>query len=163
MGIIYGLENIHRNNLIHKNLHLGNILIGNLIVAYLSDLGLCRPANEVAIPYTAPEILCGKPYTMASDIYSLGVIINVIISGELPFNEFNEQQNGESLRLEIFKGLRPTIKDKTPHVLRELIQRCWNENPQNRPTIFEIVKLFISGRVSILIPTIRINPSSELN
>ena len=75
------LEAIHKLNLIHGDFHNGNLLCDydNSII-YISDLGLCRPANQSNIknkiygilPYMAPEVLRGKPYTKAADIYSLG-------------------------------------------------------------------------------------------
>ncbi|RIA86791.1 kinase-like domain-containing protein, partial [Glomus cerebriforme] len=49
----------------------------------ISDLGLCRPVNQPnvnndvygVLPYIAPEVLRGKPYTKAADIYSFGIIM----------------------------------------------------------------------------------------
>ena len=68
---------IHKKNYIHHDLHSGSIFsyaIGNSIIG---DLGLCQSLiekdnpNEVfgVIPYLAPEVLSGKPYTKESVIY----------------------------------------------------------------------------------------------
>ena len=82
--IINGLKNIHDKEIIHHDLHSGNILQekGNMY-SYIADLGLSCPASQTSIsskndifgvlPYVAPEVLRDKPYTMASDIYSFGV------------------------------------------------------------------------------------------
>ena len=43
--------------------------------------------------------------------------------------------------MDICRGLRPEIRNETPQVLKELIQRCWDENPENRPTALEIRNL----------------------
>ena len=75
--IILGLKIIHESDLVHCDLHDGNILISNN-EAYIIDLGLCRPISKLhnskdiygVLPYMAPEVLRGKPYTPASDIYS---------------------------------------------------------------------------------------------
>ncbi|GBB90465.1 hypothetical protein RclHR1_17430001 [Rhizophagus clarus] len=60
------------------------------------------------MPYMAPEILRGKPHTLASDIYSY------------------------------CQGLRTNIREETPDSLKELIKKCWDANPENRPTSEEI-------------------------
>jgi len=74
-----GLKDVHEKGLIHRDFHSGNILKGTLW--HITDLGLCRPANETdkgkvygVLPYVAPEVLCGKPYSQTSDIYSFGII-----------------------------------------------------------------------------------------
>src|SRR5581483_7780280 len=73
--IARGLSNIHEKRLIHQDFHSGNILnLGN--AAYrITDLGLCKPADEKTekynknvygiLPYVAPEVLRGKEYTQA--------------------------------------------------------------------------------------------------
>jgi serine/threonine protein kinase len=76
-----GLKRIHQKGLIHKDFHSGNILTdsGDSLI---TDLGLCRPANYKkeegkifgVLPYIAPEVLKGKPYSQASDIYSFGIV-----------------------------------------------------------------------------------------
>jgi serine/threonine protein kinase len=140
--ICFNLGFIHANNLVHRDFHVGNILQGG-VRTYISDFGLCKPANETndqkiygVLPYIAPEVLRGKPYTEKSDIYSLGIVINTIISGKLPFDDrsFNRY-----LIIDICRyGLRPEIRNETPQALKELIQKCWDENPENRPTASEI-------------------------
>ena len=75
--ITIGLNSIHRNELVHRDLHIGNILhVGNVFLACITDMGLCKPAdytnntknkNDVfgVLPYVAPEILRGQNYTKA--------------------------------------------------------------------------------------------------
>ena len=87
------------------------------------------------IPYMALEILRGKPYTQASDIYSLGIIVNEIIAVVPPFN------NQPLLALDICRGLRPPIRTETPKFLKELIKECWDAIPKNRPTSGKIINI----------------------
>src|SRR6266496_5288120 len=95
-SIATGLDKIHKNELIHRDLHVGNILIDNLFI-YITDMGLCRPADYKTsentkksiygvLPYIAPEILRGQNYTKAADIYSFGIIMYEIISGLPPYH-----------------------------------------------------------------------------
>ena len=83
------LEKIHEKELIHRDLYIGNIVVNNSTTPLITDMGLCKPANynelENAkksvygvLPYIAPEILQGKHYTKASDIYGFGIIWNYL-------------------------------------------------------------------------------------
>ncbi|GBC05701.1 hypothetical protein RclHR1_06390001 [Rhizophagus clarus] len=63
-SIANGLLEFHNQGFIHKNFHPGNILSSDGTEFYISDLGLCRPANEQnkekiygVLPYIAPEVL----------------------------------------------------------------------------------------------------------
>src|SRR4051812_46623277 len=83
------LEAIHKLNLIHGDFHNGNILCAMYYKGItISDLGLCRPVNQPitneiygVLPYIAPEVLRGKAYTKAADIYSFGIIMWEMTSG----------------------------------------------------------------------------------
>ncbi|UZO14440.1 uncharacterized protein OCT59_005897 [Rhizophagus irregularis] len=85
-NIIKGLEKIHEIKMVHRDFHTGNILmlsecayntmhfVNNVCI---SDMGLCGEVGNMdetrvygVMPYMAPEILRGKPYTQAADIYS---------------------------------------------------------------------------------------------
>src|ERR1051325_5886535 len=93
-SIIDNLEFIHNRNYIHKDLHSGNILQFHYYEwcdTKITDLGLAQSINNSkstntssvcgVLPYIAPEVLDGKPYTFASDIYSFGIIMVEISTG----------------------------------------------------------------------------------
>ncbi|EXX78380.1 Ste20p [Rhizophagus irregularis DAOM 197198w] len=78
--MIYGLGKVHERGLIHRDFHSGNMInVGNQIIS-ITDLGLCRPMNAQnndtygVLLYVAPEVLRGKEYTQANDIYGFGII-----------------------------------------------------------------------------------------
>ncbi|CAG8526134.1 2819_t:CDS:2 [Gigaspora margarita] len=99
LSVLNGLNHIHQKGLIHRDLHPGNIL--NMDIMYLiTDLGQCRPANEEndeknygVLPYVAPEVLCGKPHTQDSDIYSFGIIAYEILTGLPPYTVYDKEKN----------------------------------------------------------------------
>jgi serine/threonine protein kinase len=82
LEIISALYNIHKKNVIHRDLHSGNILYSNSnLKCYVSDLGFCGPADKPLnsiygnLPYIAPEVISGKQTTVASDIYSFAMLM----------------------------------------------------------------------------------------
>src|SRR5688572_13404576 len=106
---IKGLAEIHEKNMVHRDFHTGNILLGGR-AAFISDMGLCGEVNNVdatkiygVMPYVAPEVLRGKPYTQAADIYSFGMIMYFVATGKQPFSDRAHDQN---LALSICNGIR---------------------------------------------------------
>ncbi|GBC38134.2 kinase-like domain-containing protein [Rhizophagus irregularis DAOM 181602=DAOM 197198] len=111
-----------------------------------SDMGLCGEVGNMdetrvygVMPYMAPEILRGKPYTQAADIYSFGMIMYFVATGRQPFNDCAHDQY---LALNICDGIRPEINEQgVPKFYIDLMKKCWDSNPENRPTASEIDKL----------------------
>src|SRR6185369_101985 len=101
----------HKQGLIHCDFHHGNILSSYGSILSISDLGLCKPIEYFksefkddiygVLPFVAPEVLRGKPYTLASDIYSFSMIMWEFTSGVPPFND---RQHDYHLSLSICKG-----------------------------------------------------------
>ncbi|CAG8616801.1 185_t:CDS:2 [Ambispora leptoticha] len=122
--IANGLNVIHEQNLVHRDFHSGNI-VGRFRI---TDLGLCQPVNYQkkvgqifgVLPYIAPEVLQGQPYTQASDIYSWGIIAYEYLAQAYPYADKNLNDTG--LALEVCNGLRPEIdKVPLPHWYEEIL------------------------------------------
>jgi serine/threonine protein kinase len=129
-------------------LHSGNIFSYTYDNSEIGDLGLCQQIvdkkdnpNKIfgVIPYLAPEVLSKKPYTKESDIYSLGMIMWELTTGKKPFHDRSHDQY---LMLDILNGERPQITDDTPEFYAEFMKRCWDRDPENRPTAKEIYEFF---------------------
>ncbi|UZO10085.1 uncharacterized protein OCT59_001683 [Rhizophagus irregularis] len=147
--IARGLFDIHNAGRIHKDFHSGNILFNP--DPYISDLGMCQPANNEkqsakqegiygVLPYMAPEVLRGYQYTKASDIYSFGIMMNEYISEETPYSNV---PHNHALSIKICKGLRPNIFKYTPKLLTDLITKCWDAKAENRLTAKELYQKLV--------------------
>ncbi|CAB4407540.1 unnamed protein product [Rhizophagus irregularis] len=146
-NIINGIDSIHEENAIHRDLHSGNILFENTSQKFhISDLGFCgpvdKPLNSVYgnLPYIAPEVIIGKKTTFASDIYSFGILMWEISSGQPPF--INYEYNYD-LAMKIVNGMRPKIIPGTPLEYKKLMEQCWNAGSTKRPnagTLFGEIK-----------------------
>src|ERR1043166_7386694 len=136
VNIIESLWRIRYENAIHRDLHSGNLLYFQPINSwYISDFGLCGPANKPqksiygSLPYIAPEVIAGKNYTFKSDIYSIGILMWEISSGQPPFNNHN---HGFNLAMNIINGIRPKLIEGTPLEYRNLMEQCWDTDPLKR-------------------------------
>ena len=109
-------------------------------------------SNEIygVLSYITPEVLRGKPYTKAADIYSFGIVMWEMTSGIPAFNNIPHDFN---LSLNICQGLRPEIVE-VPNIFNEaekqrdfedreveytkLMKRCWDSDPDKRSTAGEL-------------------------
>jgi serine/threonine-protein kinase len=95
--ILAGLGAIHRAHLVHGDLKSDNVLVDAHDKATIIDFGLARSANDgrgaiedgmiSGTPeYMAPEIINGEPLTVASEVYSVAIIIYEMLTGTTPFS-----------------------------------------------------------------------------
>lgn len=106
-GILRGVQYLHANGIVHRDLSSNNILCPSLTCPKISDFGLSafyKTQNRVAddddinetrarmlksacgtTVFMAPEVLAHKPYGYQVDLWSAGVILFYLLAGELPF------------------------------------------------------------------------------
>ncbi|PKY27096.1 hypothetical protein RhiirB3_528991 [Rhizophagus irregularis] len=153
LEISRGVDCIHNENFIHRDLHSGNILLVNG-KWHIGDLGLSRPANVTSsndkiygvIPYVAPEIFNGNKISKESDIYSFGIIMWELTAGCRPFAGIDFDTD---LIYKIIDGKRPEITDDTPKCFADLMKKCWESDSSKRPHIKEIRKTIALWRYAI--------------
>ncbi|CAB4438731.1 unnamed protein product [Rhizophagus irregularis] len=144
-GIADGLHCLHDENIVHRDLHSKNILIDHG-EPKIADFGISKSLNTGTdlvngvfgmIPYIEPKRLENPNYRheKASDIYSLGVVLWEISSGQRPFRNSSYDA---ALAISIINGLRETPIAGTPQEYISLYQKCWYSNPQIRPSIVTV-------------------------
>ncbi|RHZ82921.1 hypothetical protein Glove_103g23 [Diversispora epigaea] len=147
------LIKIHKKNIMHRDLHSGNILYSAYTSQwYISDLGLSGPADKPLnsiygnLPYIAPEVYCGQIYTTKSDIYSIGILMWEVITGETPYGD---HEHNSDLAFAIASGYRPKIYENIPLEYATLMKQCWDANPDNRPVV-----IVISNKMKLLVKSL---------
>ncbi|CAG8711784.1 4288_t:CDS:2, partial [Gigaspora margarita] len=143
--ITQSLGNIHEQDNYHGNLCGGNIMIedeGNFQDSFIiADIGLNRFSSKIfgSLPFTAPEVMKGNPYTPAADIYSFSMIMYLLSQGVPPFHQIDHNLELATL---ICNGHRPKISDNTPKPFAALMQKCWHNDPALRPKAQELSEIF---------------------
>ncbi|OQR86071.1 hypothetical protein ACHHYP_11037 [Achlya hypogyna] len=89
-----------------------------------------------------PEMFEGGNYTTAVDVYSFGILVIEMISQGVVYPEFAAPNKSHQLVMAVMRGHRPAIPASCPAGLRNLIVRCWDAVPENRPSFREILALF---------------------
>ena len=131
---------MHKNNIVHRDLKLGNILIKytdsskNKFIPKLSDYGFSKDLNNsnytathLGTPATmAPEIMMNQPYNDKSDLWSIGVMMYQLHYKEIPYPGFNEKA--------ILDKICRNCPRKHPNDMqfRDLLNRLLVMNPNQR-------------------------------
>eukprot|EP01132_Coremiostelium_polycephalum_P004881 gene4881-6087_t len=137
--------------LVHRDLKSPNILLATqptepFIIAKVSDFGLSRTVVQSFVSkvvdnptWLAPEVLKGSEYNERADVYSFGMILWELYHLELPFDEY-QFKFMSTLEDNILNGLRPSIHQNCNNTYASLITKCWNSDPNIRPTFQSILK-----------------------
>ena len=150
--ILIGVEFIHRNYSIHRDLKADNILVNRRGEVKVADFGLCaqlyRDRDErdtvAGSPlWSAPEIIKGKKYTSKCDIWSIGMICFELIDG-VPV--YSDCKNYFELSMKIDRDPEPRIPDTWSSCFQEFVGFCLKKDPELRMTAAELLKTdFMNG------------------
>jgi len=139
------LEYLQKNNVVHRDLKLENILVDENLNLKVADFGFAtyKKINKLnsyrgTMTYMAPEIKEGKTYDGRQiDIFSTGVILFIIVQGIFPFKEAKKDEYFYSL---ILNGQLDKYWDKvgggslSPE-FKDLILRIFSFDGSKRPTL----------------------------
>ena len=140
-GIAFDLHVIHDTGSVHCDLHGGNIVMTNYNAydsPYICDLGLSQSVNSCqqnstirgVLPFIAPEVFHTRKFTQKTDVYSFGIVMHLMATGEPPFRD---RQFDTSLVCDIMGGLRPLMPDSAPEEYKKLAEQCCDADPDKRP------------------------------
>jgi len=173
------LEAAHDEGVVHRDLKPQNILIDSADNIYVSDFGLAkslesegtmmtRTGQVLGTPrYMSPEQVEARPADHRSDLYSFGLILYEMVTGEIPFKADSAMQ---------LMYQRVTQKPKSPKLvnpdlpdyLARIIMRCLEKEPDKR---YQSAREILNGldaaqapsrSIAIQIPRIQLSPSSRV-
>nr|DAD41731.1 TPA_asm: hypothetical protein HUJ06_016054 [Nelumbo nucifera] len=141
-----GMNYLHQNNIIHRDLKAANLLMDENEVVKVADFGVARVQAQSGVMtaetgtyrWMAPEVIEHKPYDHKADVFSFGIVLWELLTGKLPYEYLTPLQAAVGV---VQKGLRPTIPKNTHPKLADLLERCWQQDPTLRPDFSEIIEI----------------------
>jgi len=145
--VLEGLAFIHKSGIVHRDIKLENILVknkGDLSCVKISDFGLSKniqdsaPVTAVGTPfYVAPDLLeameTDSPYTLMIDMWAMGVLLFIILSGRLPFTGEDDQDLYDNILEAKIIWKKPQF-DSVSKEAKDLISRLLTKKPTDRLT-----------------------------
>ncbi|KAI3356562.1 hypothetical protein L3Q82_017760 [Scortum barcoo] len=142
-----GVNYLHQSNLVHLDLKPQNILLTSLSPPgdiKIVDFGLARRLGAVGElreilgtpEYVAPEILNYEPITTATDLWSVGVIAYMLVTGESPFAGDDKQEtylNVSQVSVDYSKEAFSRVSELAVDFIRKLLVKA----PEDRPSAAE--------------------------
>ncbi|XP_064949686.1 serine/threonine-protein kinase STY46 isoform X5 [Musa acuminata AAA Group] len=151
-----GMNYLHQNNIIHRDLKAANLLMDEneasdfstfyQLVVKVADFGVARvkagsgvmTAETGTYRWMAPEVIEHKPYDHKADVFSFGIVMWELLTAKLPYEYLTPLQAAVGV---VQKGLRPTLPKNTHPKLDELLHKCWQQDPAARPDFSEILEI----------------------
>ncbi|KAL3531607.1 hypothetical protein ACH5RR_005128 [Cinchona calisaya] len=155
LDIARAMDCLHANGIIHRDLKPDNLLLtANQQSVKLADFGLAREesvtemmtAETGTYRWMAPELYSTvtlrqgekKHYNNKVDVYSFGIVLWELLTNRLPFEGMSNLQAAYAAA---FKQERPCIPEDISPDLAFIIQSCWVEDPNMRPSFSLIIRM----------------------
>ncbi|XP_015384188.2 serine/threonine-protein kinase STY46-like isoform X3 [Citrus sinensis] len=142
IDICKGMEYLHQRNIIHRDLKTANLLMDTHNVVKVADFGVARFQNKGGVMtaetgtyrWMAPEVINHQPYDQKADVFSFAIVLWELVTAKVPYDSMTPLQAALGVR----QGLRPDLPENAHPKLIDLMQRCWDAVPDNRPSFSEI-------------------------
>lgn len=160
-----GLWYLHKYDVLHRDLKSPNILLDENRRAKISDYGTSKRGamyttskdSLYSPPWMAPELLMQNDqiiYKKSCDVYSFAMVLWELATRRQPYESWN------AWPFHVKGGRREIIPQDTPEPMKLLIERCWSQQPEDRPEMGIVVKEIKQARNGVpLLST----PDSNIN
>jgi serine/threonine protein kinase len=147
-----GMKYLHSQRILFRDLKPPNVglrLDGQYV---LFDFGLAKELKVVDLVeepdfykatgmtgtrvFMAPEVAMFRPYGLSADVYSFAMFMWEVMAMKMVFSDMSSSRHYESV---VLGNVRPrTLQHSLPTVIHDMMVRCWNADPKQRPTFDEI-------------------------
>ena len=154
-NILKGLESLHNNQAIHRDLKTNNILLAKNGDVKIIDFGYStiigtqmRKAIGTSL-FMPPEQISTTTYNTKVDIWAMGMTLVDIINCSLPYEDENDRDKVQDLIVANGKPIIPNLEDWDPDLV-DFLDQCLTVNPAERPTATQLLshKFFLKHNVN---------------
>ncbi|XP_021718944.1 serine/threonine-protein kinase HT1-like [Chenopodium quinoa] len=146
LDIARGMQFLHSQGILHRDLKSENLLLGNDMCVKVADFGISCLETQTGSAkgftgtyrWMAPEMIREKHHTKKVDVYSFGIVLWEILTALTPFDDMTPEQAAFAV---CQKKARPPIPAECPTALSRLMKRCWSSKPYKRPQFDEIAAI----------------------
>ncbi|XP_047980393.1 serine/threonine-protein kinase STY13-like isoform X1 [Salvia hispanica] len=147
LDLARGLSYLHSMKIVHRDVKAENMLLDANRTLKIADFGVARveaqnprdmTGNTGTLGYMAPEVLDGKPYNRKCDVYSFGICLWEIYCCSTPYPNLSFAEVSAAV---VQQNLRPEIPRCCPAPFANIMRRCWDAKPENRPEMDEVVRM----------------------
>lgn len=159
LGISDALRYLHEQGILHYDIKPQNILIDKDFYPHVCDFGLSKcfstaltnsmklsMSGNVGTPlYMAPELYEDDDhFGPGIDVYAFSMLAYEIVTGQEPFSQKGKSTTFAQFTKIFFSGGRPDFPEFVTEKMKSLIQKCWSQNPTDRPSFKKIFELLSS-------------------
>ncbi len=162
------LDYAHFRGIIHRDIKPANIMISKQGEVKLMDFGIARDetlsdltetGTGLGTPsYMSPEQILGDKLDFRSDLFSVGIVLYQMVTGQKPFIEDEQRTVMQKIRLDRYVGPRK-LNSSVPRQLERILGRCMEKMPANR---YPTTQALIDDLMEFLSPRVPMNYSARL-
>ncbi|KAM4626526.1 mitogen-activated protein kinase kinase kinase 13 [Discoglossus pictus] len=143
-GIASGMNYLHLHKIIHRDLKSPNVLVTHTDTVKISDFGTSKELSDKStkmsfagtVAWMAPEVIRNEPVSEKVDIWSFGVLLWELLTGEIPYKDVDSSAiiwgvGSNSLHL--------PVPSTCPDGFKILMKQTWQSKPRNRPSFRQIL------------------------
>jgi serine/threonine protein kinase len=152
-GTAAGMAHLHTEKVVHRDLAARNVLLDQNLTAKIADMGMSRVIQNTSgqgaqqtksdtgpLKWMAPESIKNREYSYKSDVWSFGVVITEVLTRcSEPYPDLEPIQVATRVA---YEDLRPPVPPGASQTVQNVLRACSERQPENRPTMQEIVGFF---------------------
>lgn len=158
-GVSSTMKKFHHKKQIHRDLKAEAVYLDDRLEPKIGSLFLSKyvvnnidMTMAVGTPFSmAPEIFMDgdEIYSFPVDVYSFAIFLYQMFTTKLEFDDGRKIRSAQQYMMKIGRGKRPMKQDTIPDIYWDLIQKCWKQDPSERPTFDEITEMLKDDRYAI--------------